>query len=64
MVCASVQEDNPRALETGLSPIPTQNYTINCFLHLHAFALLHCAIFDLNIGLTMKRAINMFIIHV
>ena len=41
-VCAYVREDNPGALATGLSPVHTQNYTINALLQQHACAL--CAL--------------------
>ena len=32
LVCASVREDNPRALAGGLSPVWAQNNTITCLL--------------------------------
>ena len=37
MVCASVWEDNPRALASGLSPIRMQNHTITYFVHCDVF---------------------------
>ena len=46
MVCASVQEDNPRALASRLSPVQTQNHTMTCLLHQHAFV--HCALRDIR----------------
>ena len=35
MVCASVREDVPRALASGLSSLQTQNHTTTCILHQH-----------------------------
>ena len=62
MVCASVWEDNPRALASGLSYVQTQNHTITyLFLLLqHTFAL--CALRNafylaFNIEILMKGAI-------
>ena len=41
MVCASVGEDNPQVLVSGLSPVQMQKkHTITCLLHQHAFALI------------------------
>ena len=57
MVCASVREDNPRALASELSPVQTQNHTILRLLHQHAIAF--CAlryIWPINIGVSMKGA--------
>ena len=48
MVCASVQEDNPRVLGSGLSPVQTQSYTITCFLHQHAVSPSIAKYFDVE----------------
>ena len=48
MVCASVQENNPRALASGLSPVHTHNHTITALLHQHAWHFVHCEIFDVK----------------
>ena len=40
--CSSVQEGNPRALVSGLSPVEAQNHTITFLLHQHIFSL--CAL--------------------
>ena len=53
MVCASVREDNPRALARGLSPIQKQNHSLTCLLHQHANLL--CAL--RGNGISMKCAI-------
>ena len=45
MVCAYVQEDNPQALASGLSPLHRHNHTITALLHQHACAL--CALWDI-----------------
>ena len=45
MVCASVWEDNPRALARGLSPVQIQNHTIYCLLNKHVLA--RCALRDI-----------------
>ena len=43
IVCASIQDDNPQALASGLSPAQTQKkHTITFLLHQHALAL--CAV--------------------
>ena len=45
MVCASVREDNPRALASGLSPVHTHSHTITFYctrMHMH---LVHGEIF-------------------
>ena len=41
MVCASVQEDNPRGLESGLSPVHMQNHTITYLSHQFASDVKH-----------------------
>ena len=43
MICAYVQEDNPQALVSGLSPVHTHNHTITALLH-----FVHCEIFDVK----------------
>ena len=50
MVCASVWEDNPRALA---SPVEMQNHTITCLLHQHSNTL--CAL--RGNGISMRDAI-------
>ena len=48
MVCASVREDNPRALASALSPVHIQNLTTTSLLQQlrqHAFAF--CALRDI-----------------
>ena len=37
MVCVAEGEDNPQVLASGLSPVQTQNHTITCLFHQHAF---------------------------
>ena len=52
MVCASVREDNPRALASELTPVHTQNHTITCicnsmhlyFVHNEILGVKHCNI--------------------
>ena len=44
MVCASVWEDNLRALASGLSPVRTQNHTITDVVHCDVFDNKHCNI--------------------
>ena len=55
-VCASVREDNPRALASGLSPIQTHK-PYNTSMHLN---FVHRETFDVNIGISMKGAIYRF----
>ena len=40
LICAVRLEGNPRALASRLPPVQTQNHTITCLLHQHAFAIL------------------------
>ena len=44
MGCASVQEDNPRALASGLSPYGRIHHSLYSLLHQHVFAC--CALQD------------------
>ena len=53
MVCAYVQEDNPRALASGLSPLHKRNHTIIFFVHQHA--CVHCEIFDVKYWNIIQR---------
>ena len=46
MVYAPVRKDNPRALASRLSPVHTQNHTMTCLLHQHAFV--HCVLRDIR----------------
>ena len=39
MVCAYLQEGNPRALASRLSPVHTHNHTITDLLHQYAYEL-------------------------
>ena len=58
MVCASVLEDNPRALTSRLSPIQTQNHTITYCISMHVH-FVHCEIFKVkHRNVSMKGAIS------
>ena len=52
IVCESVQEDNPRALASGLSLIQAQNHILSCLMHQHVFA----RDLALNIGISKRGA--------
>ena len=58
MVCASVQEDNPRDLASGLSPLKTHNHTISCLLHDTHLHFVLCEMFDIEHWDTNKRYNN------
>ena len=47
-VCGYLQEDNPPASASGLSPAQTKKNTITFLLHQHAFVLLQYEILDLT----------------
>ena len=61
MVCASVREDNPKALASGLSSstdAQTKQLLAYCYsMQLH---LMHCEIFQLNIEISMQVEIMCF----
>ena len=45
IVCVYVWEDKPQELASGVSPVQTENLTIYCLLHGHAFGLVHFVFF-------------------
>ena len=55
MVCASVREDIPRALASGLSPVSTHKPYNNFLLNQHAFA--NCDISDVTYWTICKRCL-------
>ena len=59
MVCASVQENNPRAVASGLSPVHTHNHTITFLLHKDVCALISIVRYlILKVGISLKGAIS------
>ena len=58
MVCASVREDNPRALASGLSPVQSQNHNNNLLIAPACICTMFIARYlTLNIGIAIKGAI-------
>ena len=59
MVYALVQEDDPRALASGSSPIQTQNHAKTCLLHQHTFVLYALRESDVKYWNIMKGGIRL-----
>ena len=55
MVCPPLRGDNPRALESGLSPVQVDNHGVTIVYHLHPCG--PCILRDTYIVLKLVRAL-------
>ena len=62
MVCASIWEDNPRALASGLSSVQTQTHAIIATAYICTFCIAKCIVSDVKHGNINERC-NL-IIHI
>ena len=62
MVCVSVWEDIPQALESEKLPVQTKKQTLLAYCTSMHFRFMHCEIFDVKYCNLMKCAINFLIL--